>query len=173
MHELSILSLGISLLASFSFPLALAHPTASASPNPIPTLSRSSLEVVTPPLSLALTLPLPHNNDHNNDNNELITGNFSRSCAQITLMNEYFLAATCRPIEPAVVSGGSEEEQEQVEGKEGKGDDGTFQSQSPEFNQLDLNLCVGFDQGTTTTTAGGGGSGSSYNVPGKLIWQAL
>ncbi|EGO55758.1 hypothetical protein NEUTE1DRAFT_139998 [Neurospora tetrasperma FGSC 2508] len=171
MHELSILSaLGISLLASFSFTFALAHPTASASPNPIPTLSRSSL--VTPPLSLALTPPLPHNNDHSNDNNEIITGNFSRSCAQITLMNGYFLAATCRPIKPADVSGGPEEEQEQEQGA-GEGD-GISQSQSPEFNQLDLNLCIGFDQGTTTTTAGGGGGfGSSYDVPGKLIWQAL
>ncbi|EAA30295.2 hypothetical protein GE21DRAFT_10510 [Neurospora crassa] len=157
MHELSILSaLGISLLASFSFPLALTHPTASASasPNSIATLSRSSL--VTPPLSLALTPPLPHNNnDHSNDNNEMmITGNFSRSCAQITLMNGYFLAATCRPIEPADdVFGGPEEEHEQVEG-----------NQSPEeeeFNQLDLNLCIGFDQG------------SGGYIPGKLIWQVL
>ncbi|KAK3490138.1 hypothetical protein B0T13DRAFT_88575 [Neurospora crassa] len=141
MHELSILSaLGISLLASF--PRALAHPTASASPNPIPTPS----SLVGVPLSLPLPLP-PLKNDH-------ITGKFSRSCAQITLMNGYFLAATCRPIEPADdVFGGPEEEHEQVEG-----------NQSPEeeeFNQLDLNLCIGFDQG------------SGDYVPGKLIWQAL
>lgn len=174
--QLSILSLGISLLTSF--PLAHTHPTALASPT-IPTLSRSSL--VVPPLPP----PLPHNNDHSNDNNEMvITGNFYRSCAQITLMNQYFLAATCRPIDPAVVSSDPEEEGDDQKGKvEGEGDDGTFQSQSPEekeeeFNQLDLNLCIGFDQGTTTTTTtttatGRGGFGSSYDVPGKLIWQAL
>ncbi|KAK3486690.1 uncharacterized protein B0T23DRAFT_432079 [Neurospora hispaniola] len=139
MHELSILSaLGISLLASFSFPLALTHPTASASPSSTSTLS--SLVVV------PLAPPLPHNNDHNNDNNndnnEIITGNFSRSCAQITLMNGYFLAATCRPIEPAVVSGDPEEEwevqQRQVEGKRRRGMTGLFSPNPKPQNSTSL-----------------------------------
>ena len=89
-----------------------------------------------------------------------IVGNFSHSCDQITLMNGYFLAATCSPILPGSPGPGSEN---------GNGTHGHLPKPPPEFNQLDLNMCIGFDQGDGTGGPETGGGGRF----GELIWQAM
>ncbi|KAH7625745.1 hypothetical protein B0T09DRAFT_57125 [Sordaria sp. MPI-SDFR-AT-0083] len=86
-------------------------------------------------------------------NDSKIVGNFSHSCDQITLMNNYFLAASCNGIQnPDAPSPSS--------GPDKNG--GHVPVRAPEFNQLDLNLCIGFNQGN-------GGP----EVWGKLIWQPI
>ncbi|KAK3348250.1 hypothetical protein B0H65DRAFT_170432 [Neurospora tetraspora] len=154
--KLKLFTLGVVSLVS----LALAHPAAPTTPaSPTP----SSLGLV--PLPLPLHLP-----NNNNNNNNHITGNFSHSCDQITLMNKYFLAATCSPI---TIEPGSAAPSPSEDGNH------DFQVQvppAPEFNQLDLNMCIGFDQGTQGTgtgTAGRPESGGGGVYGGRLIWQAL
>ncbi|KAJ4414989.1 hypothetical protein N0V85_002916 [Neurospora sp. IMI 360204] len=108
-------------------------------------------------------------------NNNHITGNFSHSCEQITLMNKYFLAATCSPI---IIEPGSGSDSGSGSGPgsgEGEGENDGKQHEhvppAPEFrNQLDLNMCIGFDQGTA---GGPESSGGGAGVYGRLIWQAL
>ncbi|KAK3954046.1 hypothetical protein QBC32DRAFT_233150 [Pseudoneurospora amorphoporcata] len=102
-------------------------------------------------LAFAAALPAPPVPTAAVPNDSKIVGNFSHSCAQITLMNKYFLAASCNGIHPAA-----------PDPKEGNG----THVPSPGFNQLDLNQCIGFDQGTGGPESGGG-------VWGKLIWQPI
>ncbi|KAK3400484.1 hypothetical protein B0T20DRAFT_146557 [Sordaria brevicollis] len=162
----------LSVMGAASFTLTLAHPFAPFIPFAPSTPTIPAPNRPLPPVPPHAPLPsslVPMDSK--------ITGNFSHSCDQITLMNNYFLAATCSPVHTLTSLPGSGSGSGSGEGEgEGDGEGDRQKEEGPEFNQLDLNMCIGFDQGSTTAggTTGRGPEGGNYGGnEGRLIWQAL